>query len=129
MEIKVIDECKELSLAGRITFPEVVMKLAGAGVERYIADMVGRSTYYYGIDNSAYSTEFKFDAQQVAQNFNATAVKSAITEIQQGHSNYKTFLAQIISAGCCHYEVFITGRKVIYFGRDGSSHTELFPSK
>ena len=41
MDTNVIKECTAQSLAEKITFPEVVMKLAGAGVERYIADLVG----------------------------------------------------------------------------------------
>jgi hypothetical protein len=32
-----------------------------------------------------------------------------------------------MEAGCSHYEVFISGKKAIYFGRDGSQHIELFP--
>jgi hypothetical protein len=32
-----------------------------------------------------------------------------------------------MKAGCSHYEVFITGKKVIYLGRDGGQHVELFP--
>ena len=32
-----------------------------------------------------------------------------------------------MAAGCSHYEVFITGRKAIYFGGDGARHIgEIF---
>jgi uncharacterized protein YbcV (DUF1398 family) len=32
-----------------------------------------------------------------------------------------------MGAGCSHYEVFISGRKAMYFGRDGEFYTEPFP--
>lgn len=129
MESRIIDECKELSLAGKITFPEVVQKMAATGVERYIADLVACQMHYYGKSSSTYSSKLKYNADEVANDFDAAAVKQAIVDIQNQRINYVTFLDRVISAGCTHYEVFIRGRKAIYFGRDGSQHIELFPSK
>jgi uncharacterized protein YbcV (DUF1398 family) len=40
---------------------------------------------------------------------------------------YREFLQRVMAAGCSHYEVFITGKQAIYFGRDGSYHIEKFP--
>jgi len=34
-----------------------------------------------------------------------------------------------LSSGCSQYEVFIAGRKAMYFGRDGEFYTEPFPAK
>ena len=45
--INVMQECTEASDQGRISFPEVVMKLAQAGVERYHADLVRAEKIYY----------------------------------------------------------------------------------
>jgi uncharacterized protein YbcV (DUF1398 family) len=128
MDIKVIDECEELSLAGKMTFPEVVMKLAATGVERYIVDLVGLHKHTYGIDNEHHSSQLMFEVLPVASKFDAKGVKSAVVDIQQNKINYQAFLHRITSAGCCHYEVYIVGHKVIYFGRDGSEHVEMFPS-
>jgi hypothetical protein len=33
-----------------------------------------------------------------------------------------------MNAGCSHYEVYIAGRKAMYFGRDGDFYTEPFPA-
>ena len=45
----VIEECAALSLAGQISFGEVVRRLKHAGVERYHADYSrGETTYYLG---------------------------------------------------------------------------------
>ena len=130
MDINVINECTSLSLAGKITFPEVVMKLSANGVERYIADLVGKLKLSYGAQGEFHQTSLIFDdAPMIAQNFDEDAVKSDIKDIQQQKINYLAFLHRIMEAGCCHYEVFIKGSKAIYFGRDGSFHVENFPSK
>jgi uncharacterized protein YbcV (DUF1398 family) len=126
--IKMINEYSLLSLAGKITFPEVVKKLSEIGTERYIIDLVGLKKLYYGSNDQTYIGPFDFDAPKVAQKFNAEEIKKAITDSQQNKINYQTFLHRAIAAGCTHYEVFITGKKAIYFGRDGSQHIELFPS-
>ena len=126
MDTNIINECKFLSLAGKITFPEVVMKLATTGVERYIIDLVGLKGLYYNTKNQFYISDIDFGASSVPENFDIAEIKRAITDIQQKLINYQTFLSRIIEAGCSHYEVFITGKKVIYFGRDGSQHIELF---
>jgi uncharacterized protein YbcV (DUF1398 family) len=54
-------------------------------------------------------------------------VSRAIRAIQRGEIGYDTFLRQIMQAGCASYCVFIKGRKVVYFGRDGDCHIESFP--
>lgn len=129
MDTQVINECGALSLAGKITFPEVVGKLSAAGVERYIADLVGLQTLYYGTTDERHMACLSFsDASAVARTFDAAGVKNAITDSQQQKINYQTFLRRIMAAGCGHYEVYISGRKAIYFGRDGSQHIELFPT-
>jgi len=127
MDVNIIKECTERSLTGTIQFPEVVMKLIEAGTERYICDLVGFKKLYYGKNDETHADSFNFDALKIAATFDAGEIKNAIIDSQQNHIDYKTFLRRIISAGCCHYEVFLTGKKAIYFGRDGSQHTEHFP--
>lgn len=129
MDIKVIKECTTASLAEQITFPEVVMKLATAGVERYIVDLVGKKKFSYGKQGEIHTANLAFDSIAIPAQLDGAVVKRTITEIQQGRIKYQTFLKQIMAAGCSHYEVFITGRKAIYFGRDGGQHIEDFPNK
>lgn len=129
MDIKVIKECTAASLAEQITFPEVVMKLATAGVERYIVDLVGKKKFSYGKQGETHTADLAFDSIAIPAQLDGAGVKQTITEIQQGRIKYQTFLKQIMGAGCSHYEVFITGRKAIYFGRDGEQHIENFPNK
>lgn len=127
MNIQTITECTQLSLAEQITFPEVVERLMGAGVERYIADLVGKKKFSYGVKGESFIGELAFEGPEIPASMNAEKVAAAIKNIQQGRIKYREFLARIMRAGCSHYEVFITGRKAIYVGRDGSQHIELFP--
>lgn len=128
MNTNIIKECTALSLLEQITFPEVVMKLSAAGVERYIADLVGKKKFSYGKKiEETYMGELNFDSVDIPEQFNTAMVKQTIIDIQQGKIKYQTFLRRIMEAGCSHYEVFISGKKAIYFGRDGSQHIELFP--
>lgn len=127
MQADVIKECTSLSLAEQITFPEVVMKLAEAGVERYIADLVGKKKFSYGKQGETHIGDLAFENIAIPEKLDAAAVKQTITDIQQGRIKYQTFLRRIMEAGCAHYEVFITGRRAIYFGRDGVQHIEEFP--
>lgn len=127
MDTNVIKECTVLSLAEQINFPEVVMKLAGAGVERYIADIVGKQKLSYGVNGETHTGALAFDGPQIPASFDAASVQATIKDIQQGRIKYREFLRRIMEAGCSHYEVFITGRQAVYFGRDGSQHIEHFP--
>lgn len=127
MNINTIKECMTLALEGKITFPETVKKLVADQTERYIADLVGLQKLYFGINGETYAWPLNFNPIKVAQQFDIVKVKSAIRDSQQSKINYPTFLQRIMEAGCCHYEVFLTGKKVIYFGRDGSNHIEFFP--
>ena len=45
--IGVMQECTDASDQERISFPEVVMKLAQAGIERYHADLLRAEKIYY----------------------------------------------------------------------------------
>lgn len=128
MDINIIKECVKLSLEGSITFPEVVSKLAGAGVERYMVDFGRVMNHYYGVKGESSSMALDFKVSKIAEDFNVAEIKRAIADSQQGKIKYMVFLERAIKAGCCRYEVFITGRKVIYCGRNGDQHIELFPS-
>lgn len=127
MDTNVIKECTAQSLAEQITFPEVVMKLAGAGVERYIADLVGQQKLTYGVYGETHTGALPYNGPAIPAQLDAAAVAIAIKDIQQGRTKYREFLRRIMEAGCSHYEVFITGKQAIYFGRDGSRHIERFP--
>lgn len=126
MNTQVIDECKKLSLEGKITFPEVIKRLGSVGAERYIMDLVGMRSLCFGIQDEVHVSTVDFEGPKVSFHFDSEKVQEAIREIQNLRIDYRMFLTRIMEAGCTHYEVFISGRKAIYFGRDGAMHIEDF---
>jgi uncharacterized protein YbcV (DUF1398 family) len=48
---------------------------------------------------------------------------------QQDAIRYPEFVRRSRAAGVIGYWAFLTGRKVIYFGRQGEQHIENFPGK
>ncbi len=55
-------------------------------------------------------------------------LKPRCGESQRGEHSYGDFLRKTMAAGCVGYFVQIAGRRALYFGRNGESHVELFPS-
>jgi uncharacterized protein YbcV (DUF1398 family) len=126
--IAVMQECAALSLAGKISFGEVVGKLTAAGVERYHADYTRQEITYYMPDGESLLVPAAHAEQAIAEPFSAKAVEAAVRQIQRGQIIYAEFVRQTVAAGCVGYFVQITGRRVQYFGRTGDFHLEVFPS-
>jgi PhnB protein len=128
MDIKILQECTDLSLAGKTTFPEVVRRMAATGVERYCADLVTFQKIIYSTDGQNHTVALPLtNPPAIAQNFSQTGVKEAIGDIQKGRIDYPEFLRRIMRAGTVFYDVFIRGGKTIYVGRNGDFHVETFP--
>lgn len=126
--IRVVQECTVASDQERITFPEVVMKLARAGVERYHADLTrGERTFYMPSGES-----HRVAAEQVgptpATVFAAGEVEAAIHAIQQQKIQYREFCDRIVRAGCVGYMVSLAGHRAVYYGRTGDTYVEPFSS-
>jgi uncharacterized protein YbcV (DUF1398 family) len=122
-----INECMAASFADT-PFPQVVQRLVGAGVQSYTADLIKLRNTYYGNDAEAYDEPLPLkDGPAIAPAFDDTRVAASVKAIQRGEISYAEFLRRIMAAGCSHYEVFIAGRKAMYFGREGAFYTEPFP--
>lgn len=129
MNTDTIVECMKLSFADA-PFPQVVQRLVGAGVTSYTADLVKLRNTYYGSGGDAYDEALPLcDGPVIAPALDATGVAATVKAIQRGEIGYDAFLRRIMGAGCSHYEVFIGGRKAMYFGRDGEFYTEPFPAQ
>lgn len=127
MNADTIAECMTLSFADT-PFPKVVQRLAAAGVKSYTADLVKlRNTYYGGGAEACDEALPLAAAPAIAATFDQQAVAATVKAIQRGDIGYAEFLRRIMGSGCSRYDVFIAGRKVMYFGRDGDFHTEHFP--
>lgn len=123
----VAQECTKASDDDRITFPEVVMKLIDAGVERYHADLVRSEKTYY-MPNGEFEVVPNAQIDSLfARDFAAGEVAEAIRAIQAQTIKYRDFCDRIAAAGCVGYFVFLDGRRAVYYGRAGDTHVEHFP--
>ena len=121
-------ECSKASDEGRMTFPQVVMRLMEAGVEQYYSDLRRAQKIYYLPNGESYAVETDAIDQVPAMAFDAAGVSAAIRAIQAQKISYRDFCRQIMAAGCVSYVVSLVGRRAVYLGRTGESFVEPFPT-
>ena len=115
--------------ADTMTFPESVQMLMAAGFDGYAVDFRHATRTYYMPDGETLALRTPPLAAPVAERFDAAVVTAAIREAQAmppGYS-YHGFCAKVAEAGCAGYVVSFPGRRVLYYGRTGETHTEYFP--
>ena len=123
----VIKESTYKSHAGLLTFPEFLGRLIVVGVESYFVDYRNQSTTYYLDGNEAYAVPMTMPSIEIPLSLNKDGVISAIRAAQSDMVRYPEFLKLTMSAGCIGYIVWINGKHVSYFGRQGEVHIENFP--
>lgn len=112
-----------------MTFPHSLQLLMGAGFDGYAVDFRRSARTYYLPSGDVVEFVSAWQAERVAEYFDAAAVKAAIEEAQAlvpGYT-YKGFCTKVAVAGCAGYLVSLLGKRVVYFGRTGETHTEYFP--
>jgi uncharacterized protein YbcV (DUF1398 family) len=132
MEIKhqeIARRCLEGAESGTMAFPQIVGTLMVAGFDGYLVDLrLGQATYYLP-DGAGLELPTHLSNVAVTAEFNVDVVKAAIREAQAlvpGYT-YRGFCDKVKRAGCAGYLVSFLGRRVLYFGRTGETHTEYFP--
>lgn len=110
----------------RRSFPEVVGMLVAAGVERYHMDLARSERTFYMPDGSSERIPTQKHPDAVGP-FAASEVDAAVRSVQRGEIQYQEFCRRIAEAGCVGYHVFIAGKRVVYYGRNGDQHIEYFP--
>ncbi len=124
---QLIRELARASDEGRTQFGEVVGSLLRAGVESYHVDYrAGRTTYYLP-SGETLALEQHAPEVEIAAMFDVASIKAAIRGAQSGAVPYPEFKRLSQRGGCVGYTVWIAGRHVTYFGRDGAMHVERFP--
>jgi uncharacterized protein YbcV (DUF1398 family) len=119
----------EGSESGAMTFPQTLRILMEASFDGYAVDLRRSTRTYYMPDGEAIELETEPTPTPVAECFDASVVRGAIREAQAlvpGYT-YKGFCAKVAGAGCAGYMVSLLGRRVLYYGRTGETHTEYFP--
>ena len=91
----VMIEASRASDEERMTFPEVVMKLMQAGVERYHADLVRGDKTYYLPNGESEVVAGEAVGIAPAGAFSAAGVDAAVRAIQAGKIQYRTFCNRI----------------------------------
>ena len=118
----------EGSESGEVTFPESVRTLMEAGFDGYAVDFRRSAHTYYMPDGQTIELETA-PTKPVAEQFDVAVIKDALREAQAlvpGYT-YKGFCAKVAEAGCAGYLVSLIGKRVLYHGRTGETHTEYFP--
>jgi len=126
--IKVAEECAKGALSNKMSFPEVLQKLSAIGVERYHADYSREEITYYLADGDSHVTVLSHPKCETGKEFASDLVAAAVQQSQRGEHTYLDFIRKTMEAGCVGYFVQIAGRRVIYFGRNGDTHVEYFPT-
>jgi uncharacterized protein YbcV (DUF1398 family) len=126
-QIQTVQDCAHGALAGIMTFPDIVGRLAEIGVERYHADYSRSEITYYWSNGKSYIVATPHETHETGTAFSASGVEAAVRQSQRNEHTYLDFIRKTMAAGCVGYFVQITGRRVHYFGRNGDCHTELFP--
>lgn len=124
---QIILGCARGALNAELTFPETIGTLAQMGVERYHADYSRQEITYYLPDGESLIVTTAHPSHPTGTDFSAPAVEAAVRQSQRNEHTYLDFIQKTMAAGCVGYFVQITGRRVIYFGRNGDCHIEHFP--
>lgn len=128
MDQKFFEDCAEASITGSKKFPEIVAKLIASNVESYHVDMVRCENRYYLPQGENFVVANKLEPKIAAEKFSAEQVADAVRSSQAGKITYLQFMEKIATAGAVYYITYLTRKKVVYFGRNGDSHTEFFPA-
>lgn len=121
--------CLEAAETGALTFPEIVAALGEGGFEGYFIDYRRSTATYHRPDGDSLELPTHRAQVEVAGKLDPDTLQSAIREAQTlapGYS-YRGFCLKAKAAGCAGYLVSFSGRRVVYFGRDGAVHVEHFP--
>jgi uncharacterized protein YbcV (DUF1398 family) len=125
----VIHEVLAETQAGKLIFPEVLGRLLEVGVESYFCDLATGVETFYLSNGQTQAEKMILPLSPVAAEFSSSEVIAAIREAPADKIRYPEFIKRSAAAGVIAYWAFLTGRKVIYFGRKGESHVEDFPPR
>ncbi len=125
--LEAIREVLAESHAGKLIFPSVVQRLLAAGVTSYFVDTLRSEDVVYLTDDRTFTEKMHLPLDPVAEEFSKSGIVAAIRAAQRDEIRYPEFMRLASAAGVVGYWAFLTGKKVIYFGRKGEFHEEEFP--
>lgn len=123
-----IRELVEKALAKKITFPEILATMSQNGVESYHVDFLRNEFRCYTGKGGSLVTSVPLVHDGVAPEFSAEKLDTINKRVQSGEWSFADFVRDSTAkAGCAYYIVYLNGKKVRYFGRDGDEHVQHFP--
>lgn len=126
---KIAEDVTRDSDNNSLTFPQVLEKIAGIGIEGYLCDLRSATKTYYMPDGDNVIVREDAAKTPILERFDAARVSAAVRQSQRNEHTYREFCRKIAEAGCAGYIVTLLGRRAVYFGRDGEVYTEHFPGK
>jgi uncharacterized protein YbcV (DUF1398 family) len=127
MSKQVIHELAIATQQGKMAFPQVVKGLLEVGVESYFVDFAAKQKTHYLTDGTTHTVPMILDPGPIAAEFDSAGLVAAIRGAQADTVRYPEFVSRSTGAGVIGYWAFLTGKRVIYFGRKGEEHIEEFP--
>lgn len=115
------------SLRREITFPEILATLVQEGVESYHVDFLRNECRYYAKNGESVVAAMAFEHDGIAPEFSAEALAAINQRVQSGRATFADFVKEGPAAGCACYTVYVNGKMVRYFGRDGGEHIQYLP--
>ena len=127
MSKQIIHELAIATQQGKMTFPQVVKGLLEVGVESYFVDFAAKQKTHYLTDGTTHPIPMILAPGSIAAEFDQADLMAAIRGAQADTVRYPEFVKRSSAAGVIGYWAFLTGKRVIYFGRKGEQHIEEFP--
>jgi uncharacterized protein YbcV (DUF1398 family) len=90
-------------------------------------DFAAAEKSHYLADGTTEAVRMILEPGPIAAEFDAEALVAAIRGAQADTVRYPEFVQRSTTAGVIGYWAFLTGKRVIYFGRKGEQHIEEFP--
>lgn len=123
-----VRELVEKALAKEITFPEILATLGKSGVESYHVDFLRNEFRCYTSAGQSLVTSVPLVHGGVAPEFSAEKLDAMNKRVQAGEWSFADFVREgTAAAGCAYYIVYLNGKLVRYFGRDGGEYVQHFP--
>jgi uncharacterized protein YbcV (DUF1398 family) len=125
----IAEKCLAAAYGNAMTFPQIVGALIEAGFDGYAVDFRAGDATYYLPDGDNTTIPLPHGGAKVASAFDAAGVAAQIKWAQANPPDYGyiAFCENVMAMGCAGYVVSFVGRRVLYYGRSGETHTEHFP--
>ena len=127
MSRQVIQELALATQQGKMAFPQVVQGLLAVGVESYLVDFAAKQKTHFLTDGTTHTVPMILEPGPISAEFDNAGLVTAIRGAQADTVRYPEFVKRSTAAGVIGYWAFLTGKRVIYFGRKGEQHIEEFP--